>query len=98
MAEPLLRPRRAVAADAARMAYVAESAYSPYFERMGGLRPGPLDADYTAAVADSEAWVVDHVGEVVGFRPPVLREMPVRPALVPSRKRQGLSKIVPTRA
>ena len=59
--------RRATPADAARMAYVAESAYTPYLERMGGLRPGPLDADYTAAVTDTEAWVVDRDGEVVAF-------------------------------
>ena len=44
--------RRATPADAARMAYVAEAAYSPYLERMDGLRPGPMDADYVAAVAD----------------------------------------------
>ena len=44
--------RRATTADAARIAYVAEAAYSPYLERMGGLRPGPMDADYVARVAE----------------------------------------------
>ncbi|RYC07293.1 GNAT family N-acetyltransferase [Nocardioides zhouii] len=34
---------------------------------MEGLRPGPMDADYAAAVADAEAWVVERAGEVVGF-------------------------------
>lgn len=59
--------RRATPADATRMAAVAEAAYTPYLERMGGMRPGPLDADYAAAVAESEAWVVEHDGDVVGF-------------------------------
>ncbi len=59
--------RRATAVDAARMQYVAEQAYSPYLPRMGGLRPGPMDTDYRAAVADSEAWVAESDGEVVGF-------------------------------
>ena len=59
--------RRAGAADAARLSYVAELAYSPYLPRMGGLRPGPMDTDYAAAVADTEAWVASVDGEVVGF-------------------------------
>lgn len=59
--------RRAVAADAARLAYVAEAAYARYLARMGGLRPGPMDTDYAAAVADTEAWVAEADGAVVGF-------------------------------
>jgi len=59
--------RRATPADATSMARVAEAAYSPYLERMGGQRPGPLDADYAAAVTGTEAWVVERAGEVVGF-------------------------------
>ena len=49
------------------MRRVAEQAYTPYLSRMSGRRPGPLDADYAAAVADSEAWVAESDGEVVGF-------------------------------
>lgn len=49
------------------MQYVAEQAYSPYLPRMGGLRPGPMDTDYRTAVAESEAWVAESEGEVVGF-------------------------------
>src|SRR6476469_3990695 len=45
--------RRATPADATSMARVAQAAYSPYLERMGGQRPGPLDADYAAAVDDT---------------------------------------------
>lgn len=65
----LRRPglRRATPGDAARLVYVAEGAYSPYLERMDGLRPGPLDTDYAAAVTDTEAWVAEADGQVVGF-------------------------------
>ena len=40
-----------------RDSYVVELAYAPYLPRMGGARPGPMDTDYAAAVADTEAWV-----------------------------------------
>lgn len=60
-----IRPARA--SDAAAMQAVAEEAYSPYLARMGGLRPGPMDTDYAAAVTDSEAWVASVDDEVVGF-------------------------------
>ena len=59
--------RRATRADAERITHVAEAAYTPYLERMDGLRPGPLDTDYERAVADSEAWVVERDGDVVGY-------------------------------
>ena len=59
--------RRADAADPAAMRHVAEAVYSPYLERMDGLRPGPMDTDYAAAVADTEAWVALLDDAVVGF-------------------------------
>lgn len=59
--------RRATEADAQALAAIAAAAYSPYLERMEGLRPGPMDTDYAAAVADTEAWVALHNGDVVGF-------------------------------
>lgn len=59
--------RRATGADASALADVAERAYAPYLDRMGGLRPGPMDTDYAAAVADTEAWVVEVDGAVAGF-------------------------------
>ncbi len=59
--------RRAGAEDVAAIERVALAAYSPYLPRMGGQRPGPLDADYAAAVADHETWVADEDGEVVGY-------------------------------
>jgi ribosomal protein S18 acetylase RimI-like enzyme len=59
--------RRAAAADATVLRQIAEAAYSPYLPRMGGLRPGPMDTDYAAAVAEGEAWVAAVEGDVVGF-------------------------------
>ena len=59
--------RRAHAGDAARLTEIAVAAYSPYLERMGGLRPAPLDADYGASVARDHVWVVEADRRVVGF-------------------------------
>ena len=63
----MLTLRRATAADAPLMQRVAELAYTPYLARTGGLRPGPMDTDYLAAVETSEAWIAEVDTEVVGF-------------------------------
>ena len=49
------------------MRHVAETAYAPYVERLGGRRPAPMDADYAEVVAGTEAWVVESDGDVIGF-------------------------------
>ena len=72
--------RRAASGDAPAMAAVAEAAYSPYVERMGGLRPRPMDTDYAAAVADTEAWVATDGGAGGGGRPPRPRHPDPAPA------------------
>ena len=59
--------RRADAADAPALQRIASAAYSPYLLRMGGQRPGPLDADYAAAIADLETWVACADGSPVGY-------------------------------
>ncbi|MCY4725488.1 GNAT family N-acetyltransferase [Nocardioides sp. STR2] len=59
--------RRADAADAPALQRIASAAYSPYLSRMGGQRPGPLDADYAAAIADCETWVASVEGTPVGY-------------------------------
>ena len=59
--------RRADAADVPALQRIASAAYSPYLPRMGGLRPGPMDADYAAAVADCETWVAMLGGDAVGY-------------------------------
>jgi ribosomal protein S18 acetylase RimI-like enzyme len=59
--------RRATRADLPALQRTAEAAYSPYLPRMGGLRPGPMDADYAALVAGAEVWVALDGSSVVGF-------------------------------
>jgi HAD superfamily hydrolase (TIGR01509 family) len=59
--------RRATAADAPVITELAQEAYAPYVERMGGQRPAPMDLDYHAVVRDAETWVAESDGEVVGF-------------------------------
>lgn len=93
----LRRPgtRRATTADAERMAYVAEAAYAPYVERMGGMRPGPMDTDYAAAVTDTEAWVVRADGAVVGFLllvPEVDGMLLENVAVLPSHHGRGIGR------
>jgi ribosomal protein S18 acetylase RimI-like enzyme len=63
----MLNVRRATAADAMLMTWIAQQAFAPYLERMHGQRPAPMDADYDAAVADAEAWVIESDGDVIGF-------------------------------
>ncbi|RYB92966.1 N-acetyltransferase [Nocardioides oleivorans] len=69
MGLPATSLRRATPADAAAVADIAEAAYFPYLERMGGLRPGPMDTDYASALSsgDVEAWVAVADAAVVGF-------------------------------
>jgi len=58
--------RRAVASDVPAIAAIAAAAYSPYVGSIG-VRPGPLDADYAAVVAESDVRVVEVDGAVVAF-------------------------------
>lgn len=46
---------------------IAERAYAPYVERMGGRRPGPMDADYASLVTEAETWVAEDDGEIIGL-------------------------------
>jgi ribosomal protein S18 acetylase RimI-like enzyme len=59
--------RRAGADDVPELRRIASAAYSPYLPRMGGQRPGPLDADYAAAVEECEVWLANLDGSPVGF-------------------------------
>jgi ribosomal protein S18 acetylase RimI-like enzyme len=59
--------RRATAADASSISRIAQAAYSPYVERMGGQRPGPMDLDYDAVVAETETWALEEHDWVIGF-------------------------------
>jgi ribosomal protein S18 acetylase RimI-like enzyme len=43
-----------------------QRAYGHYVERIG-MRPGPMDADYDAAVRNERAWVADDGGRIAGL-------------------------------
>ncbi|UJA21458.1 GNAT family N-acetyltransferase [Thermoleophilia bacterium SCSIO 60948] len=57
-AGPPSRFRVAVAAEAARIGEIGRAAYGGY-EREIGIRPGPLDEDYDARVAEGVVWISD---------------------------------------
>jgi ribosomal protein S18 acetylase RimI-like enzyme len=59
--------RVATSDEGPRLSLIAQEAYAPYVERLGGLRPAPMDVDYGAAIAESEVWVAEVAGEVAGF-------------------------------
>lgn len=66
-------PRPAVPEDAACLLRLAERAYGPWVEVIGAV-PLPMTADYSAFVADHEAWVTGPVdapsGSLVLVREP----------------------------
>jgi|tagenome__1003787_1003787.scaffolds.fasta_scaffold18253833_1 ribosomal protein S18 acetylase RimI-like enzyme len=63
-----VRIRRATPADVGALHEVARSAYQPYIQTIG-VRPAPLDSDYSAAVSDArhEVWVAEAASGVVGL-------------------------------
>jgi GNAT superfamily N-acetyltransferase len=64
--EAVLTVRSATAADVSAIRVIASAAYSPYVDSIG-VRPGPLDVDYDAAVADADVRVAEVDGAMVGF-------------------------------
>lgn len=93
--------RRAGIGDAPRLQYVADLAYSPYLPRMGGIRPGPMDTDYDVAVLETEAWVAEVDGEVVGFILLVIEDEAMlldNIAVLPSHAGQGVGRALLTLA
>lgn len=58
--------RAATPSDVAAVTAVVTAAYTPYVEQIG-VRPGPLRADYEAAVRDRDVRVaLDEAGGVIG--------------------------------
>jgi ribosomal protein S18 acetylase RimI-like enzyme len=89
--------RRATPADADALAEIACRAYLPYVERMGGLRPAPLDADYAASVARDVVWVAVQDGQVAGYV--VLVDEPAMTllenvAVDPDRQGRGIGRLL----
>ena len=58
--------RPAEAADEPVVRRIVDAAYSPYIARMG-QQPGPMRDDYTARIAASEVWILDHAGNPEGI-------------------------------
>src|SRR5204863_1753287 len=59
-----IRPARS--SESAALRDLVQRAYGHYVERIG-MRPGPMDADYDAAVRDARAWVADEGGAIAGL-------------------------------
>ena len=62
---PTIRPARS--ADAVAVARLVEAAYTRYIARMAGQRPGPMDDDYPARIAEGAVWVLEHDGAIAGI-------------------------------
>lgn len=87
-----IRPARP--ADIARVAAIAEAAYSPYLARMD-RRPAPMDEDYARRIAEGQAWVLEQDGEILGLL--VLEDHPDyllldNIAVDPARHGQGIGR------
>jgi ribosomal protein S18 acetylase RimI-like enzyme len=63
MVEPAIRPARPT--DLPDIERIVHEAYAHYVERMG-QRPGPMDDDYPARVAEQSVWVIEREGLVAG--------------------------------
>ena len=61
----MTRVRSATADDIDAVHDITRTAYLPWVPRVG-LRPAPLDADYSAAVRDGRVWVAAGDGAPVG--------------------------------
>jgi ribosomal protein S18 acetylase RimI-like enzyme len=61
----IIRPARSV--EAADLSVLAREAYGCYVERLGGLEPAPMNADYAALSELGQVWVADRDGRAVGL-------------------------------
>lgn len=58
--------RRASDADTQAMAALARAAYAPYVGRIG-REPAPMTDDYATVIHDTEAWMAEQTGRLVGM-------------------------------
>jgi GNAT superfamily N-acetyltransferase len=73
---------------------LVQRAYGHYVERIG-MRPGPMDDDYEAAVRGRRAWVADVEGEVAGVLVLEAHEdhlLVENVAVEPGRQGQGIGR------
>jgi len=59
-----IRPARP--ADLPDIERIVHDAYAHYVERMG-QRPGPMDDDYPARIAEQAVWVIERDGQIAGL-------------------------------
>jgi N-acetylglutamate synthase-like GNAT family acetyltransferase len=52
--------------EAGHVLALVRKAYARYVERLGGLEPAPMHADYPALIDEGRVWVADRDGVVVG--------------------------------
>lgn len=64
MDDSAIRPARP--ADLADIEHIVEDSYAHYVERMG-QRPGPMDDDYRARIAEHAVWVIERDGTIAGL-------------------------------
>lgn len=62
----MLTVRKAAAHDADRLREIAATAYAKYIPRIG-VQPGPMTADYDAAIARGQVWVAVLGEQIVGY-------------------------------
>lgn len=58
--------REAITEDADALKKCMESAYTPYQDRMGGVRLPPMDVDYLSEIKNYPTWVVEAEGTIHG--------------------------------
>lgn len=58
--------REATPEDSESLKICMESAYTPYQERMGGVRLPPMDVDYSSEIINYPTWVVESEEGILG--------------------------------
>jgi len=58
--------REATPGDSDSLKICMEAAYSPYQERIGGVRLPPMDVDYSSEIKNYPTWVVESEAGILG--------------------------------
>jgi GNAT superfamily N-acetyltransferase len=87
----LSAPRLARASDLPQIEALVEAAYAKYIPRIG-MRPLPMDDDYSARVERSEAWVLGDVDALIVLVPDEEWLLVDNVAVRPDLQGQGLGR------